>query len=403
MMQERKAIPVLFEDKTNCCACGACVNVCPKDAVSMKEDQCGFLYPMIDTQKCIGCGRCKKVCSYQNEKEMNHPLQTWAAVAKNQDLLMNAASGGVFSALADSILKEGGIVCGAAFEQDFTLRHVLIDQRAELSRLRGSKYTQSSTGYTFREIKKQLQGGKKVLFCGTPCQVAGLRSYLGKDYDELITIDLICHGVPSNRMFKDYLRLFEKRRKKKFKEFLFRDKGNGWGINGSARTTDNKRLRVLCTASSYLYFFLHGYIYRENCYNCKYACQNRPGDLTIGDYWGIEKEHSDCLKSGMIDESKGVSVIIANTEKGKRFIEAHRELFTLCNSTFEKAAHGNAQLNVPTKRSPQREVYLDIYRKGGWKSMEDTFRKKRGIKRYSGYVKSLIPVKLKRVLKRYMK
>lgn len=403
MMQERKAIPVLFEDKTNCCACGACVNVCPKDAVSMKEDQCGFLYPMIDTQKCVGCGRCKKVCSYQNEKEMNHPLQTWAAVAKNQDLLMNAASGGVFSALADSILKEGGIVCSAAFEKDFTLRHILINQRTDLSRLRGSKYTQSSTGYVFREIKKQLLDGRKVLFCGTPCQVAGLRSYLSKDYDGLITIDLICHGVPSNKMFKDYIHYFETEKNVKIDQFTFRDKKISWGKNGSTIVSSGKRYNLFESAQSYFFFFAYSLIMRSNCYSCKYACSHRPGDITIGDFWGIQREHPEYLKNGMIDESKGVSVIIANTEKGTQFIKAHQDLFVLYDSTFEKAARGNAQLNAPTKRLPQREVYLDIYRRDGWKSIEETFRKKRGIKRYSGYVKSLVPVRLKRVLKRFMK
>ncbi len=403
MMQEGKSVPVLFEDKTKCCACGACVNVCPKDAISMKEDQCGFQYPVIDTQKCIGCGRCKKVCSYQNNKETNHPLQTWVAVAKDSDLLMNAASGGVFSALADSFLKEGGIVCGAAFDKDFTLRHILTDQRADLSNLRGSKYTQSSTGYVFREIKKQLLNCKKVLFCGTPCQVAGLRSFLGKDYENLIAIDLICHGVPSNKMFKDYIHYFETEKNIKVDQFTFRDKKIGWGKNGSAIANSGKRYRLFESAQSYFFLFANSMLMRSNCYSCKYACSHRPGDLTIGDFWGIQKEHPMYLKNDKINESKGISVIIANTEKGKSFAEAHKELFALYASTFEKAARGNAQLKAPTEYSPQREMYLNIYRKGGWKSVNEKFQKERGLKRYSGHIKTLVPKQLKRLIKMYLK
>lgn len=401
-MQDRKT-PILFRNKKDCCACGACMNACPKEAISMQEDKHGYIYPVIAPQQCIGCNRCKKVCAYQNDTETNMPLKTWVAVSKDNSLLMKSASGGVFSALAERFLKNQDFVSGAVFEKDFTLRHIITNQIKALSGLRGSKYTHSSTGYVFREIKEKLLEGKNVLFCGTPCQVAGLKAYLGKDYTNLLTMDLICHGVPSNRMFTDYIHNLEKKKNVQVTRFTFRDKQMGWGINGSIVTDRSKKMKVFCTSSSYMYYFLHSLIYRKNCYSCKYACSHRPGDLTIGDYWGIQKEHPEYLGNDRINETKGVSAIISNTEKGTRFIQNNSDLFVLYESSFDKVARGNAQLNAPSKYHPQREELLAVYAEGGWESIDDMFCKEQGLKRYSGYVKSLIPSKLKRILKRYLK
>ena len=402
-MDEVKTAPVLFLEKKDCCACGACVNACSKDAISMKEDEYGFLYPFIDADKCVKCGKCKTVCAYQNVKENNKPLKTWAAVSSSEKIVMHSASGGVFSTLAAAFLKSKEYVSGAVFDDGFNLHHIITDNMKDLIKLQGSKYTQSNTGDVFRQIREKLKNGNNVLFCGCPCQVAGLRAYLGKEYDNLFTLDLICHGVPSNRMFKDYLKCYENQKDIKTKRFLFRDKKLGWGINGKLITQDNKNKKILSSSSSYLYYFLHGLLYRNNCYNCKYSCHNRPGDITIGDYWGVEKEHPDYLGAAKIDESKGVSVIIANTCKGLRLIEEHSALFNLYESTFEKAARGNAQLNSPTKYDHKREEILDVYADGGWEAVEMKFNKEIGLKRYSGYIKSLIPQKLKRTLKRYLK
>ena len=248
-----------------------------------------------------------------------------------------------------------------------------------------------------------LNSGERVLFSGCPCQVAGLKAYLGKDYENLFTIDLICHGVPSNRAFKDYIKVLENRKNVKINDFSFRDKSYGWGINGTAFTSDKKKIKALCTSSSFIYYFLHGLIYSKNCYSCKYACKNRTGDISIGDFWGIEKEHPELLGKNGIDESKGISVIIANTQKGIDTVEKNKDFFELYESSFEKASRGNAQLNHPSKYDSKREDILRLYAESGWEAVESRFNKNIGIKKYTGYVKSLIPKGLKRQLKKILR
>lgn len=216
-----KEIPVLFKNKSECCACGACMNVCTKNAISMKEDECGFFYPSVDSERCVGCNMCRKVCAFQNTEETNSPLRTWVAVSKNKDKLRKSASGGAFYTIAESVVKSNGAAAGAAFDRNFDLRHILVNDAAGLAALQGSKYTQSSTGVVFREIRSKLNDGQNVVFSGCPCQVAGLKAYLGKEYDNLLTMYLICHGVPSNKMFKDYIHDVEKKKSIKVKFFFF--------------------------------------------------------------------------------------------------------------------------------------------------------------------------------------
>lgn len=391
---------ILFENRKDCCGCGACANICPNNAISMKEDEYGFIFPVIDEKICINCHMCQKVCAFQNIDESNLPLKTWVAVTKNKESLKKSASGGVFFTLAKEFVKENNCAVGAAFDDAFNLKHIIAEDIDTLTKLQGSKYTQSNTEFVYREIKIKLNNGKKVLFSGCPCQVAGLKAFLGREYENLITIDLICHGVPSNKSFKDYIAVLQKKNGVQIESFNFRDKRYGWGINGTAFTSDNKNVKALCTSSSYLYYFSHGLTYRENCYKCKYASKNRPSDITIGDYWGIEKEHSELLNKKVIDESKGVSVVIANTQKGIDLVERNAELFYLYESTFEKAARSNAQLNHPIECDPKREDIIELYKISGWNAVEERFNKNIGIKKYSSQIKSLFPASIKRFLKR---
>ena len=233
MKREKLDIPNLFENKKDCCACGACLNICPKEAISLKQDEYGFLYPEIDEYLCIRCELCKKVCAFQNVEEDNVPISTFAAISKNRNQAKNSASGGIFAAIAQYVINNNGIVYGAAFDDSWNVKHIGIEHIEDLIKLQGSKYTQSNTDTTFIEVKKMLALGKQVLYSGTPCQIAGLKKYLGKDYTNLITIDIICHGVPSNKMFKDYLSYLEAKNNAKIQNFKFRDKKTGWGINGS--------------------------------------------------------------------------------------------------------------------------------------------------------------------------
>lgn len=400
-MKEKQTVPVLYKEKADCCGCGACFNVCPRQAIAMKEDQCGFLYPEIDASVCVGCGRCRSVCSYQNEKVSHSPVKTFAAVARDRNIVKKSASGGIFAALAGKMIMEGGVVYGAAFWRDWSVQHTGIESISQLHRLQGSKYTQSSTGTSFRQVKHYLEQGRKVLYSGTPCQIAGLYGYLGKDDENLITVDIICHGVPSGRMFQDYIRQLETDNGGKVTAFSFRDKSAGWGINGCAlieKKGISVRKRIWQSASSYLFYFTRGWIYRENCYQCKYACSHRPADLTLGDYWGIEKVHPEYLGKGEWDESEGISVVIANSQKGLETLEQLGELIELKPSSFEKAAWKNGQLNHPSKPGSRDEL-LKQYASGGWSALENRFHKNIGWRKYSSQVKSVIPAGIKRRLK----
>lgn len=396
-MADLRNVPVLFDTKENCCGCGACLNVCPKNAVSMAEDSSGYIYPQIDESLCVRCGKCKEVCAYQNSRVENSPIKTWAAVSRNSGQAEKSASGGIFAALAEKFIKEGGAVYGAAMNEDFTVSHTRCESADELERLQGSKYTQSSTGQTFREVKKLLTEGRQVLFSGTPCQVDGLKGYLGRAYDNLLTVDIICHGVPNNRMFRDYIGALAKKNGGEIENFTFRDKSIGWGINGSCDVSGRK-VKLWQSASSYIFYFMKGWIYRENCYGCKYACEHRPADITLGDFWGIEKQHPDYLGKGGWDEAKGISVIIANTEKGLCRIESSADILETKPSDFEKAAKGNAQLVHPASKGKRDEI-VPLFESGGWSALDERFNKNIGFRKHSSAVKNKIPAPVKRLLK----
>ena len=391
-----KEVPILFKKKEECCACGACLNVCPKQAIVMNEDEYGYLYPVIDEKKCVRCGKCKKVCSFQNVIEKNKPLETFAAISKSKDIRMKSASGGIFASMAKKYVENQGLVVGAELKSDFSVHHIIISENSEIYKIQGSKYVQSSTDKVFSSIKQYLKEGKNVLFSGTPCQVAGLSGYLGKEFDNLLTVDIVCHGVPGTRMFQNYINVL-KNKKGKVTNFLFRDKNNGWGKNGSA-IINNRKVKIWQSSSSYLYYFSKGWIYRDSCYKCPYACSHRSGDITLGDYWGIEKQHPEYLGNNKWDEQKGISLVIANTQKGIEFLNSIKDILDMRESSFEKAALANAQLNYPSMPG-QRETILEIYLKGGWEALEKKFRKNIGWRYYSSQIKSFIPKKVKRMIK----
>lgn len=372
----------LFENKSDCCGCGACMNICSKNAISMDKDEYGFIYPHINSNLCIQCGMCEKVCAYQNIKENNEPMSVYAAVTKNTDI-MKSASGGAFASIAAHILDNGGVVYGSSMEtvsDNLLPMHIRVNNREELLKLMGSKYVQSNMGNTYLDIKKDLKSGKQVLFSGTPCQVASLKGFLQKQYDNLYTVDIVCHGVPSSQLFQDYLSVFENKLDGKITEFLFRDKKVGWGL--TAKVTyirDNKERYkwIPSGASSYYTAFLNSDIYRENCYSCKYAGKNRPGDLTVGDYWGIEKVHPEYLSKndGFINVGKGSSCIIVNSQNGANLIDECIDYLTFKPSSYEKAAKENGQLTHPSVKGKNRDLILDSYKSGGYEAVEKMFRK----------------------------
>ena len=367
---------ILYTSKKNCSACGACVAICPMQAVSMAADDTGCLYPVIDPERCIHCGACHRVCDY-GKTEMAQPMEAYAAVGKDAKLVPASASGGVFASLAKSVLADGGMVAGAVMdlEDGVTVRHILTDDPAQLSRLQGSKYVQSEAWHCYEEIRTALKQGKTVLFSGTPCQVAAVKELTG-DPDRLITIDLICHGVPPKQMLAEFLEILSRRLGGRIRGFSFRDKSCGKAF--CARIDTVRGIHYLQSRFlSFYKLFLSGAIYRENCYSCPYARMERVSDLTMGDYWGIEEAHAAELQSGEMERRGDWSCLLVNTPKGRQFLDAHNGM-TLIPTEFAWIARKNRQLNAPMEKPAQREKILAAYRRGGYREVEKQYIQSNG-------------------------
>ncbi|MGN0632886.1 MAG: Coenzyme F420 hydrogenase/dehydrogenase, beta subunit C-terminal domain [Oscillospiraceae bacterium] len=409
-MTDIKGKITLFEQRSDCCGCGACVNVCQKNAIVMVPDEFGFMYPTISEDLCVRCGMCKSVCAIQNSEEICLPEAVYAAVSKNERQLLSCASGGIFSTLAEQVIGQGGVVYGCSMEREdgkLTPKHIRVDTIKALEKLKGSKYVQSDCGKCFQKVKDDLIADNTVLFSGTPCQVAALRRYLGKtDKRRLFTVDIICHGVPSARMFQDYIAYIEKKKRKKAAEFYFRDKSAGWKLMGAAVLEDKKgntkKIKIPVRLSSYYSLFLNSDIYRESCYECKYAGKGRVGDITIGDFWGIEREHPEylCENGGVLDKNKGISCILVNTGQGSVLLEKFGQNIRKMDSSFEKVASRNKQLNSPSKCGENRDRMLELYSHKGYGAVERQFVRDLGIKKPLYEIWERLPESVKRILKR---
>lgn len=380
-------VPVLFEKKEKCCGCGACMNICPNNAISMTMDENGCLYPQINRELCVGCGLCKSVCNYQNNSTDNSILTAYAAKSLDTDTQKFSSSGGLFSALSYSIISAGGVVYGCAYEDEnaiITPKHVRISQISEIKKTQGTKYAQSSIGMCFKQVKQDLERDVPVLFSGTPCQVDGLYGFLhNKHYNNLFTIDILCHGVPGTGFFQDYIRSIEAKYKARVIEFNFRDKRFGWNAKGICNIEKNGKTQNLMVTphnSSYYRLFLDSSFYRDNCYSCKYACSHRVGDITIGDFWGIRSSHPELL--GKWDINKGISCLLVNTAQGELLISQFGQNIDYETSSFEKISSANKILIHPCKDNKDRLELRDIYHKYGYDAVEKWYRKRYGLKRY---------------------
>ena len=351
---------VLMIKENECTGCGACFNKCPVPAIQMVENSEGFLFPHINESTCIHCGQCLAVwpvhkVEYQN---LNEP-ECYAACA-NDDIRMDSSSGGIFTLAAQYILDQNGYVCGAAYTDNFEkVEHILISDESELSCLRGSKYVQSDMGQNYRKIQEILKDGKLVLFTGCPCQVAGLYKFLGHEYDNLFTIDLVCHGVPSPKVF----RRFVQQRKKEhgpIKYLSFRDKhAYGWTVSTLINFDNGETYKKYRTDSSYMKSFLELMSLRKSCGNCPFAHIPRMGDLTIADFWNIDKYNKE------YDDKKGTSMVLINNERGRHLFDLIRWKMILCEKVpLDFAKKNNAQLYASSKLHPRRKRFfsiLDLY------------------------------------------
>lgn len=388
-----------------CCGCKACSYICPKNAITFVKDELGFEYPEIDETQCVDCHKCERKCPVNSSLKKDN-ISVYAAVNKNNELLMKSASGGAFSALAESVLREGGIVYGAAMARDnsaiLKVVHIRVDNINDLTMLQGSKYLQSDMSDIYSDLQRDLKQGKVVLFSGTPCQNAAVRSAFG-DVENLLLVDIICHGVPSQKMFSEYLHVLEKKnRSANIINFTFRTKESGWGLCAKIAMEKNgryKKIRIPCNISSYYKMFLRCEIYRKSCYTCPYATKERVSDLTLGDYWGVEKISNiyDKCKMDNIDITKGISCVISSSAKGERYLKKTNMI--LMPSDFESVAKENGNLKYPSPCPDTREAIMNIYNEQGYMGLEKQFNKTLGVKKYFILLRNRISPKLRMKIK----
>ena len=321
----------------DCVGCHACSNICPENCISMIADKDGFLFPKVDYDLCISCEQCVDVCPILKVKEIDNKPSAYACINKDDLVRSESSSGGVFTLVAEYVLDNKGYVFGASFNDEFELEHVHINTKDQLSRLRGSKYLQSKIGNSYNNVKTFLDSNKLVLFTGTPCQIAGLKSYLGnKDYDNLLTIDIVCHGVPSPKVWNKYLNFRKSKANSSLKKVSFRNKKDGWKGYSVLFLFDNTEYQKSHRDDLYIKAFLTDVCLRKTCYNCNFKSVNRQSDLTLADFWGIQNVLPE------MDDDKGTSLIFINSQK------AHDIFIALSNAMIFK----QVDINEAVKYNP---------------------------------------------------
>ena len=366
----------LFDKKKDCCGCTACKSICPNQAITMQPDEEGFLYPSIDESICIECGLCKEVCAFQNGYETLNNLESpdvYALKHKSDEVRMNSSSGGAFSAISDFILSENGVIYGATYDKEFRVIHKRAETEGERNKFRGSKYVQSDLKEVFVQIRQDLKDGRLVLFTGTPCQIAGLNSYLKRSVtrtDQLITVDIICHGVPSPLIFADYIDYCQEKNKRKITDYRFRSKVNGWGHTEETIYDNGRQDYTSVLSQTHKELFYSNLCLRPACYNCKYTNFDRPSDITIADFWGIENYLPE------FKDELGVSAVIINTTKGKLTYSHFKRDTNTVASKIEYCATNQGNMHTPTPLNPRRDEFWTDYLQRGFDYI---------IRKYTGY------------------
>ena len=353
---------IQIHNPADCCGCSACASICRHDAITMQPDALGFLYPIVDAAKCVDCKLCEKVCAFKDDydKSSNLPLSiAYGARHKDMNEVATSRSGAAFIAMSDHILGQGGVVYGAGYTDHFRVMHKRALTKEQRNEFKGSKYVQSDMGQVFRSVEKDLRDGLYVLFSGTPCQTAGLHSFIGeKLHERLFLVDIVCHGVPSPYIWRDYIVYLEQKKGSQITYVDFREKAQmGWRAHKEAFrykcSQENKDIR-----SSYTYLFYKHIMFRHSCEVCKYANLQRPSDVTIADFWGWEKTHPT-----INSDDKGLSLVLCNTNKGAQLFDSVKELM----DTFPVDLRNCMQPNLirPSKIHTLRNQFeQDYVRKG---------------------------------------
>ena len=351
---------VLYQSKEKCCGCGACLQKCPKSCISMQEDKEGFLYPIIDHNLCIRCGQCLSVCPFRGLFEESEPKTAFAAFSCDDAIRENSSSGGVFSLLARHFISIGGVVFGAIFDENWEVKHSCVTTEEELHKLRGSKYVQSSIGNSYVLAKEFLANGKPVLFSGTPCQIAGLNHYLGRNYNLLLTVDIICHGVPSPKVWKWYIDIIRSKNNASISGIDFRDKENGWRHFNLAFQFQQSGhvVKQSCyhREDPYMKAFLNNLSLRPSCSSCQTKAGKSHSDITLADFWSVEKVAT------ITDNDKGISLVLVNSDKGTAVLSSLQNIF-LQNVDFGNAIHYNKAWRESYPQNPDRNRFFSSYKR----------------------------------------
>lgn len=341
----------ILENQLECVGCGSCASACPKNCISMKPLEGGFLYPEIDHNICISCGKCKSVCPVLAAKQRISPVRCYALLDKREESRTKSASGGASYVFAEQIIKDGGVFCGVKLDKNLKAVHDITDTFADLDLYRDSKYVQSDMSLAWQKIESTLKQDKKILVSGTPCQIAAVKRRFG-DTKNLITCDIICSGVPDPKIFELYLYELGKNQGSPVKEFYFRDKTNGWKKSNIRVVFENGTTKIIERKDSY-YFGLFGnnIYFRKSCFNCAFKNFNTCADLTIGDYWGIEKKYPE------LDDNKGCSVVIINTTKGNQFFKEATQNCEIVETPLNFAIDTHPKLITSIHESRYRSLF----------------------------------------------
>jgi len=353
---------IKIEDPRDCCGCSACYSICPKEAIEMKPDALGFLYPVVTEDKCINCGLCEKVCAFKEEYDVSNNLTepiVYAVRHKDMRQIETSRSGAAFIALSDWILEQNGVVYGAGYIGHFRVVHKRAQTKEERDEFKGSKYVQSDMNDVFTMVREDLKSGRLVLFSGTPCQTSGLNSYVGERLRKnLFLVDIVCHGVPSPYIWRDYLKYIEKKERRPINDVNFRDKLKfGW--------KDHKESFHFLNPDTYTYTYTYTYtfyqhiMFRHSCGVCHFANLKRPSDLTLADYWGWEKT-DDKFNA----DDKGCSLILCNTQKGFELFEKAKKNVNYLSVRIENCMQPNLQ--HPSEIHPKRMEFEKDYQKRGF-------------------------------------
>lgn len=372
---------ITITDKKLCCGCSACAQHCPKQCITMKEDQEGFLYPQVDTASCINCSLCEKVCPILNPYISQKPNVVFAAKNNNDEIRLNSSSGGLFFLFAEKTIKNRGVVFGACYDSEWRVVHSFTERIEDVHRFLGSKYVQSYIGNSYKQAELFLKSEREVLFSGTPCQISGLLHYLGRRYENLITIDVLCHGVPSPLLWKNYVEYIAQSNGfplKDISSISFRSKRLGWvrfGLEICARR-HNGYFQHLGN-DAYLQAFLKNLNLRPSCYHCAVRCGRSHSDISIGDFWGVKKHFQS------FDDDKGVSAVLINTLKGQSIYDAITSISYRGN--YEMVLEGNPVL----EKSVQEPILRDDF----WKTFFAA-----GINGVVNFMKDLKPKGIKKII-----